>query len=162
MRGPKLVASARLSTCIKLKLITAHIFYRGGGPNEMIASGPNQSYRNHHFCRCLRSPMRPALWMALSLRIVHALDQRCVFQKFGLLLSSMAPTNLRCPLPVRCATNLVADVEVESRCLLNFFRRSINTKSYTSTPRNQPKVHKYSLRCFIFATESSYACKAGE
>src|SRR5229473_2756729 len=73
----------------------------------------------------------------------------------GLLLSSMVPTDLRCPSLVRCATNLVADVEVGSRCLLNFFRRSINTKSYTSTPHNQQKVHKYSLRCFIFATESS-------
>jgi hypothetical protein len=41
-------------------------------------------------------------------------------------LSSMVPTNLRCPLPVRCATNLVADVEVGSRCLLIFFRRSTN------------------------------------
>src|SRR5271165_6625243 len=36
-----------------------------------------------------------------------------------LLLSSRVPTSLRCPLPIRCATNLVADVEVGSRCLLN-------------------------------------------
>src|ERR1700730_7723846 len=36
----------------------------------------------------------------------------------GLLLSSMVPTNLRCPSLVRCATNSVADVEVGSRCLL--------------------------------------------
>src|SRR5271167_8613 len=72
-----------------------------------------------------------------------------------LLLSSMVPTNLRCPLPVRCATNLVADVEVGSRCLLIFFRRSINTKSYTSTSHNQTKVHKQAPRCPIFATESS-------
>jgi len=34
-------------------------------------------------------------------------------------------------------------------------RRSIDTKSYTSTLHNQPKVHKYLLRCFIFATKSS-------
>jgi len=27
--------------------------------------------------------------------------------------------------------------------------------SLTSTANNQPKVHKYRLRCFIFATESS-------
>src|SRR6266849_5237487 len=73
----------------------------------------------------------------------------------GLLLSSMAPTDLRYLSLVRCATNSAADVEVGSCCLLIFFRRSINTKSYTSTPHNQPKVHKYSLRCFIFATESS-------
>src|SRR3984893_7770967 len=65
----------------------------------------------------------------------------------GLLLSSMVPTNLRCLSLVRCATNLVADVEVGSRCLLNSFRRSINTKSYTSTPRNQPRVHECLLRC---------------
>src|SRR5436190_18452482 len=70
-------------------------------------------------------------------------------------LSSMVPTDLLCLPLVRCATNLVADVEVGSRCLLNFFRRSINTKSYTSTANNQPKVHKYRLRCFIFATESN-------
>src|SRR6202162_2150139 len=73
----------------------------------------------------------------------------------GLLLSSMVPTDLRCLSLVRCATNSVADVEVGSCCLLNFFRRSINTKSYTSTLHNQQKVYKYSLRCFIFATESS-------
>src|SRR5664279_502515 len=72
-----------------------------------------------------------------------------------LLLSSMVPTNLRCPLPARYATNSVADVEVGSRCLLNFFRRSTNTKSYTSTSDNQSKVHKDSTRCSIFATESS-------
>src|SRR5229473_3414406 len=74
----------------------------------------------------------------------------------GLLLSSMVPTDLRCLSLVRCATNSVADVEVGSRCLLNFFRRSINTKSYTSTSQNQTKVHKYLLRCFIFAMGSSY------
>jgi hexosaminidase len=34
-------------------------------------------------------------------------------------------------------------------------RRSIDTKSYTSTLHNQQKVHKYLLRCFIFATKSS-------
>ena len=73
----------------------------------------------------------------------------------GLLLSSRAPTDLRCLSLVRCATSLVVDVEVGSRCLLNFFKRSINTKSYTSTPHNQLKVHKYLLRSFIFATESS-------
>src|SRR6266852_3985433 len=73
----------------------------------------------------------------------------------GLLLSSMVPTDPRCPSLVRCATNSVADVEVGSRCLLIFFRRSIKTKSYTSTSHNQSKAHKYSLRCFIFATESS-------
>src|SRR5271169_4999007 len=73
----------------------------------------------------------------------------------GLLLSSMAPTNLRCPLPVRCATNLVAHVEVGSRCLLNFFRRSANTESYTPTSDDSSKVHKDSTRCSIFATESS-------
>jgi hypothetical protein len=56
---------------------------------------------------------------------------------------------------VKKPTNWVADVEVGSRCLLNFFRRSINTKSYTSTSHNQSKVHKYWLQCFIFATESS-------
>jgi hypothetical protein len=60
-----------------------------------------------------------------------------------LLLSSRVPTSLRCPLPVRCATNLVNDVEVGSRCLLNFFRRRINTTSYTSTSRNHLKIHKY-------------------
>src|SRR5229473_2772776 len=75
----------------------------------------------------------------------------------GLLLSSRVPTDLQCLSLVRCATNWVADVEVGSRCLLNFFRRSINTKSYTSTAHYKPKVHKYWLRCFIFATESSYA-----
>src|SRR6266481_5292683 len=73
----------------------------------------------------------------------------------GLLLSSMVPTDLRCLSLVRCATNLVADVEVGSRCLLNFFRRSINTKSYTPTAHYKPKVQKYWLRCFNFATESS-------
>src|SRR5882724_9745806 len=73
----------------------------------------------------------------------------------GPLLSSTVPTSLRCLSLVRCATNSVADVEVGSCCLLNFFRRSINTKSYTSTLHNQQKVYKYSLRCFIFATESS-------
>src|SRR6266852_4976989 len=73
----------------------------------------------------------------------------------GLLLSSRAPTNLRCLLPVRCATNSVAGVEVGSRCLLNFFRGSVNTKSYTSTSDDQSKVHKQSPRCSIFATESS-------
>src|ERR1700757_1408646 len=73
----------------------------------------------------------------------------------GLLLSSMVPTDLRCLSLVRCATNLVADVEVGSHCLLNFFRRSINTKSYTSTSHYETKVHKYWLQCFIFATESS-------
>src|ERR1700686_3435849 len=73
----------------------------------------------------------------------------------GLLLSSMVPIDLRCLSLVRCATNLVADVEVGSRCLLNFFRRSINTKSYTSTAHHKPKVHKYRLQRFIFATESS-------
>src|SRR6266849_5841492 len=73
----------------------------------------------------------------------------------GLLLSSMVPTDLRCLSLVRCATNLVANVEVGSRCLLNFFRRSTDTKSYTSTAHYKPKVHKYWLQCFIFATESS-------
>src|ERR1700731_3706336 len=73
----------------------------------------------------------------------------------GLLLSSMVPTNLRCPSLVRCATNSVADVEVGSRCLLNSFRRSIKTKSYTSTAHHKPKVHKYWLQRFIFAMESS-------
>src|SRR5882724_4946950 len=73
----------------------------------------------------------------------------------GLLLSSRVPTDLRCLSLVRCATNLVADVEVGSRCLLNFFRRSSKTKSYTSTPHCKPKVHKYWLQRFIFATESS-------
>src|ERR1700756_4017900 len=73
----------------------------------------------------------------------------------GPLLSSMVPTDLRCLSLVRCATNWVADVEVGSRCLLNFFRRSISTKSYTSTAHYQPKVYKYWLQCFIFATESS-------
>src|SRR5438128_11526521 len=34
-----------------------------------------------HFRRCLRSSTRTAIRMALSLRIVHAFDQRCVFQK---------------------------------------------------------------------------------
>ena len=33
-------------------------------------------------------------------------------REVDLLLSSRVPTGLRCPLPVRCATNLVADVEV--------------------------------------------------
>src|SRR5258707_14094524 len=74
----------------------------------------------------------------------------------GLLPSSMVPTDLRCLSLVRCATNLVADVEVGSRCLLNFFRRSSKTKSYTSTAHYQPKVHKYWLQWVIFATESSY------
>ena len=69
----------------------------------------------------------------------------------------MVPKDLRCLSLVRCATNLVADVEVGSRCLLNFFRRSSKTKSYTSTPHCKPKVHKYWLQRFIFATESSYA-----
>src|SRR6266404_9363135 len=73
----------------------------------------------------------------------------------GLLTSSMVPTDLRCLSLVRCATNSVADVEVGSRCLLNFFRRSIKTKSYTSTAHYKPKVHKYWLQRFIFATESS-------
>jgi hypothetical protein len=50
---------------------------------------------------------------------------------------------------------LVADVEVGSRCLLNFFRRSINTKSYTSTAHSQRKLHKCLLPSVIFATESS-------
>src|SRR6266852_1979752 len=61
----------------------------------------------------------------------------------GLLLSSMVPTDLRCLSLVRCATNLVADVEVGSCCLLNFFRRSIKTKSYTSTAHHKLKAHKY-------------------
>src|SRR5216684_4699609 len=74
----------------------------------------------------------------------------------GPLLSSTVPTSLRCLSLVRCATNSVADVEVGLCCLLNFFRRSINTKSYTSTSHYKPKVHKYWLQCFIFATESSY------
>src|SRR6266852_4516260 len=74
----------------------------------------------------------------------------------GLLLSSMVPTDLRFPSLARCATNSVADVEVGSRCLFNFLRRSINTKSYTSTSHYKPKVHKYWLQCFIFAMESSY------
>lgn len=69
--------------------------------------------------------------------------------------ASKAPTNLRCPLPARCATNLVADVEVGSRCLLIFFRRSRNTKSYTSTSQHQTKVQKHASRCSIFAMESS-------
>src|SRR6266481_2233477 len=73
----------------------------------------------------------------------------------GLLLSSRVPTDLRCLSLVRCATNLVADVEVGSRCLLNFFRRSSNTKSYTPTSHYKPKVHKYWLQWVIFATESS-------
>src|SRR5882724_1005978 len=73
----------------------------------------------------------------------------------GLLLSSRVPTDLRRLSLVRCATNLVADVEVGSRCLLNFFRRSSKKKSYTSTARYKPKVQKYWLRCFNFATESS-------
>ena len=64
----------------------------------------------------------------------------------GLLPSSMVPTDLQCLSLVRCATNLVADVEVGSRCLLNFFRRSSKTKSYTSTPHCKPKVHKYWLQ----------------
>lgn len=34
------------------------------------------------------------------------------------LLSARVPTGFRCPLPVRCATDLVADVEVGSRRLL--------------------------------------------
>src|ERR1700746_1287681 len=73
----------------------------------------------------------------------------------GLLLSSMDPKDLRCPSLVRCATNSVDDVEVGSRCLLNFFRRGSKTKNYTSTPHCKPKVHKYRLQRLIFATESS-------
>src|SRR6266403_294825 len=89
--------------------------------------------------------------------LAHRTHSRPVLRlpKVDLLLSSMVPTNLRCPWPVRCATNLVADAEVGSRCLLNFFRRSSNTKSYTSTSQIQSKVHKYPLQCIIFATESS-------
>src|SRR5882724_1264123 len=68
----------------------------------------------------------------------------------GLLLSSRVPKDLRCLSLVRCATNSVADVEVGSRCLLNFFRRSINTKSYTSTAHYETKVHKHWLQRFIF------------
>jgi hypothetical protein len=34
-----------------------------------------------HFRRCLRSSTRPAIRMALSLRVVHTFDQRRVFQK---------------------------------------------------------------------------------
>src|SRR6266852_3845500 len=60
----------------------------------------------------------------------------------GLLLSSMVPTDLRCPSLARCATNPVANAEVGSRCLLNFLRRSINTKSYTLAAHYKPKVHK--------------------
>src|SRR5215831_19125963 len=86
----------------------------------------------------------------------HSRPALCL-REVDLLLSSMVPTNLRCPLPVRYATNLVADVEVGSRCLLIFLRRSINTKSYSSTSHDQIKVHKQPPRCSIFATESSYA-----
>src|SRR5882724_7853508 len=73
--------------------------------------------------------------------LVHRTHSRPVLRlpAVGLLLSSMVPTDLRCLSLVRCATNLVADVEVGSRCLLNFFRRSINTKSYTSTVHYKPK-----------------------
>jgi len=70
-------------------------------------------------------------------------------------LSSRVPADLRCLSLVRCGTSLVADVEVRSRCLLSFFRRSVDTKSYTSTAHNQTKAHKYFLRWFMFATEGS-------
>jgi hypothetical protein len=67
--------------------------------------------------------------------LAHRTNSRPVLRvpEVDLLRSSMVPTNLRCPLPVCWATNLVADVEVGSRCLLNFFRRSIHRKSYIST-----------------------------
>src|SRR6266853_3729741 len=89
--------------------------------------------------------------------LAHRTHSRPVLRlpKVDLLLSSMVPTDLQCLSLVRCATNLVADVEVGSRCILNFFRRSSKTKSYTSTAHYQPKVHKYWLQRIIFATESS-------
>jgi hypothetical protein len=62
-------------------------------------------------------------------RMLCTLHQRGVFQQLVYFFSSRVPTHLRCFSLVRCATNLVADAEVGSRSLLNFFRRNINIES---------------------------------